>query len=229
MPAVVASPSATPSSAAPTPTPTTTPVTPPVLAGDLKFGSKGSAVAGLQRRLIELGYWVGKDDGKFGETTLQAVWALQKAAGLKPSGHTTAATWAALKAGVRPKARSTSGRAIEVDLKRDLVLFVTNGHVDFILNTSTGGGYTYVSEGQTSVAITPKGRFHTYRIIDGMHKSPLGLMYRPRYFTGGVAIHGDSSVPNHPVSHGCVRISDAAITWIWDNNLDPIGTLVWVY
>lgn len=213
-------------SASPTPTPTPKPV---VLAGNLSIGSKGAVVLAMQQRLNALGYWVGKADGKFGGTTQQAVWALQKAAGLKPSGRTTSATWAALKAGVRPTARSKSGKQIEVDLKRDLVLFVTNGHVDFILNTSTGGGYTYVSQGQTSVAITPRGHFHTYRVIEGMHRAPLGLMYRPRYFTGGVAIHGDSSVPNHPVSHGCVRVSDAAIDWIWANNLDPIGMTVWVY
>ncbi|MCB0961047.1 MAG: L,D-transpeptidase family protein, partial [Acidimicrobiales bacterium] len=27
------------------------------------------------------------------------------------------------------------------------------------------------------------------------------------YFHAGYAVHGASSVPNHPASHGCVRIS----------------------
>jgi lipoprotein-anchoring transpeptidase ErfK/SrfK len=31
------------------------------------------------------------------------------------------------------------------------------------------------------------------------------------------------------VSHGCSRVSDEAINWIWANNLLPIGTDVWVY
>jgi lipoprotein-anchoring transpeptidase ErfK/SrfK len=31
------------------------------------------------------------------------------------------------------------------------------------------------------------------------------------------------------VSHGCVRISNEAIDWVWAQNLDPIGTTVWVY
>ena len=33
------------------------------------------------------------------------------------------------------------------------------------------------------------------------------MLYNPVYFTGGFAIHGAKSVPNHPASHGCVRVS----------------------
>jgi hypothetical protein len=190
---------------------------------------KGAAVTALQQKLTALGYWAGKIDGKYGDATQQAVYALQKAAGLSPSGNFNKATAQALDAGVRPKARSKTGTLIEVDLKRDLVLFVTNGQVKYILNTSTGGGYTFMQDGQRNVAITPKGHFKTYRTIDGPDHGPLGLLWRPRFFTGGVAIHGDSYVPPHPVSHGCVRISNEAIDWVWAQNLDPIGTTVWVY
>jgi lipoprotein-anchoring transpeptidase ErfK/SrfK len=228
--ATSAVPSAVPSAAPspPAPTPATSP-SPTPFTGVLEVGSTSDAVVQLQQRLTELGYWIGTVDGKFGTLTEQALWALQRTAGLAPSGTTTTATWNALTAGTRPKARSTSGHVIEVDLKHELVLFVTNGHVDTILHTSTGGGYSYVSEGVRSLAITPKGHFATYRVIDANHKAPLGWMYRPRYFTGGVAIHGDASVPNRPVSHGCVRVTNAAMDWIWSNNLDPIGTSVWVY
>jgi peptidoglycan hydrolase-like protein with peptidoglycan-binding domain len=225
---------ATSSSASPAassaPSPSSSPsASPTPFTGTLKVGSTGEPVSQLQQRLAELGYWNGKADGKFGTLTEQAVWALQKAAGLAPSGVTTPQTWAALAAGTRPAAKSTSGHVMEVDLKRNLVLFVTNGHVDTILNTSTGGGYSYVSEGRREVAITPKGHFTTYRTIDENHKAPLGWLYRPRYFFEGVAIHGASEVPNYPASHGCVRLTNAAIDWIWANNLDPIGTPVWVY
>ncbi len=179
--------------------------------------------------MTALGYWLGTPNGKFGDATEQAVFALQKVAGIHPSGAINAATQKAIDNGVRPKARNTTGSDIEVDLKRDIVLFVTNGQVKYVINTSTGGGYTYVSQGNTSVAVTPKGHFTTGRTINGMHRSPLGLMYRPRYFNGGIAIHGDSEVPAHPVSHGCVRVSDEAMDWIWKSNLDPVGTHVWVY
>jgi peptidoglycan hydrolase-like protein with peptidoglycan-binding domain len=215
-PAATAPPSTSPSSA------------PPAAEPKLKFGSSGTAVMQLQQRLTSLGYWLGTPNGKFNTTTQQAVFALQKATGISPSGTVAASTWKALAAGTRPVALSTSGRVIEVDLKRDLVLFVTDGQVKYILNTSTGGGYTFYDQGQRNVAVTPKGHYHTNRTIDGLHRSTLGLLYRPRYFNGGIAIHGDSSVPSHPVSHGCVRVTDAAMDWIWKDNLDPVGTEVWV-
>jgi peptidoglycan hydrolase-like protein with peptidoglycan-binding domain len=216
--------SAKPTSAAPGAKPTSA-----ASAGPLRIGDSGPAVVRLQQRLTSLGYWSGAVDGKFGSVTQQAVFALQKAAKLSRSGTVNAATQKALDAGVRPKARSTSGHIIEVDLSRDLLMFVTNGHVDHILNTSTGGGYVYYDQGTRNVAKTPKGHFKTYRVIDAPHRSSLGLLIRPRYFTGGYAIHGDSSVPSYPASHGCVRVSNSAIDWIWANNLDPIGTTVWIY
>lgn len=193
------------------------------------MGSSGAAVSLLQQRLLALGYWLTTVDGKFGATTQQAVYALQKAAGQSPSGVVTAKTWRALNNGVRPSARSTSGTVIEVDLKRDLILFVTNGRVNYILNTSTGGGFVFHENGVREVATTPRGHFTTYRVIDGPHQAPLGLLYRPRYFFQGVAIHGSTSVPPYPVSHGCVRVTYAAINWVWSANLDPIGRTVWVY
>jgi hypothetical protein len=219
-----------PKSSTPKPSPSaTSPPTTPAIPAKLKIGSSGAAVSLLQHKLLALGYWLSKANGTFGATTQQAVYALQKAAGQNPSGVVTAKTWKALNDGTRPTARSKSGTVIEVDLKRDLVLFVTNGHVQYILNTSTGGGYVFFENGRREVATTPKGHFTTYRVIDGPHRSPLGLLYRPRYFFEGVAIHGDSSVPAHPVSHGCVRVTDAAINWIWSAHLDPIGRQVWTY
>jgi lipoprotein-anchoring transpeptidase ErfK/SrfK len=226
-PAVSSTPDTTPS---PSPsTPATTPSTPPARPPTLKIGSKGAAVTELQQQLTALGYWVGKADGHFGTTTQQAVFALQKASGLARSGTVNAKTRAALDAGKRPTAKSTTGKVIEINLKADLLMFVTNGHVDYTLNTSTGGGYVYYDKGERNVAITPKGHFTTYRVIDAPHRSSLGLLIRPRYFHDGFAIHGDSSVPAYPVSHGCVRVSNAAINWIWSKNLDPIGTKVWIY
>ncbi len=234
---VVATSSATPAGSAPgsvppSPSASTSPSpspTPPPSLVNLKVGSKGDAVLMLQQKLTALGYWAGQLDGNFGDVTQQAVFALQKAAGLPRSGTVTAQTEAALAAGTRPAAKSTSGKLIEVDLAHGLLLFVTDGHVDYAINDSTGGGYVYYQEGQRDVAITPKGKFQTYRVVNGPDRSPLGLLIRPRYFHEGFAIHGDDYVPAEPVSHGCVRVSEAAINWIWDNNLDPIGTTVWIY
>jgi peptidoglycan hydrolase-like protein with peptidoglycan-binding domain len=186
-------------------------------------------VLALQQRLSSLGYWLGPASGTFGDSTEQAVYALQKAAGLTRDGIAGPSTLAALASGILPRPRSTSGTVIEVDLEDDLLMFVTDGHVTAVLNTSTGGGYTYTVDGVTSVARTPTGEFQIYRQVDGLVTDSLGQLWRPKYFDGGFAIHGDSSVPPYPVSHGCVRVSNEAIDWIWSNNLAPLGTPVWVY
>ena len=65
----------------------------------------------------------------------------------------------ALNNDVVPTPRTTSGDAIDVDLQRDLVMIVKDGKLATILNCSTGGGYTYVEDGATDVAITPSGHF----------------------------------------------------------------------
>jgi len=195
----------------------------------LEFGDRGRAVAALQTRLSRLGYWLGAADGSFGMTTQQAVYALQKAAGLTADGVYGPKTAAALKKGVLPRVRPASGHVIEVNLTSDLLMIVNGGKLAAVLNTSTGGGYTYTSGGVTAVAHTPTGQFKIFRSVDGMDVSPLGELWRPRYFYGGYAIHGSGSVPPYPVSHGCVRLSDPAIDWIWATGQAPFGTEVMVY
>ena len=216
----------TPATTPTTAPPTTTTVPPAVLIG---LGASGPAVLALQQQLVALGYWLGTPDGTFGDTTEQAVYALQKAAGLDPDGVVGPLTEAALARGARPQPRSTAGYVIEVDLQHDLLMLVSDGRLEYVLNTSTGGGYTYTSDGVTAVADTPQGVFSLYREVDGLVVDSLGQLWRPKFFTGGFAIHGDTYVPPEPVSHGCVRVSNAAIDWMWTDDVAPLGTEVWVY
>jgi peptidoglycan hydrolase-like protein with peptidoglycan-binding domain len=183
----------------------------------------------VQRELSALGYWLGPPDGVFGDATQQAVYALQKSAGLSRDGVVGPSTYAALAKGVRPVPKPASGNLVEVDLGDDLLMILRHGKLYETLNTSTGGGYTYYDQGTTSVAETPQGIFHVYRQVNGLVVDTLGELWRPKYFDTGFAIHGDSYVPPYPVSHGCVRVSNEAIDWIWANNVIPLGTKVWVY
>lgn len=195
----------------------------------LRVGSSGAQVRTLQRRLNTLGYWTGTADGQFGTLTEQAVMALKKVAGLPRDGVVGPQVWKALAKGRRPKARSSSGHVIEIDKKRQVLKVVNNGRVSYTLNTSTGSGATYVSQGVTSIASTPSGHFTVYRQIDGYRHAALGVLYRPKYFNGGIAVHGASSVPGYAASHGCARVTNAAMNWIWRTNKMRIGASVWVY
>lgn len=181
-------------------------------------GDEGPLVEDLQRRLLELGYWLGAPDGDFGTATHHAVVALQKAAGIARDGIVGPVTRDALERGVRPAPASTSGRVVEIDLARQILLVVDDGEVVWTLDTSTGASGTP----------TPPGTFRVVREIDGYRTSPLGVLYRPKYFNQGIAIHGYPSVPPYPASHGCVRVTNAAMDLLWASGAAELGTPVWV-
>jgi peptidoglycan hydrolase-like protein with peptidoglycan-binding domain len=191
-------------------------------------GASGSAVAHLQARLDALGYWV-PVDGRFGPLTTQALYALQKAAGIARTGNFDAATARALDNQVLPQPRSTSGYVAEVDKTRQILMLVSNGRIVKVINVSTGNGARYRSGDGYATAVTPEGNFSIQRQINGLRISELGELYRPKYFTGGYAVHGSPSIPPYPASHGCVRVSNGAINWLWDSGSLPLGTPFHVY
>jgi len=58
---------------------------------------------------------------------------------------------------------------------------------------------------------------------------PLGDLYRPQYFNGGIAVHGLASVPAYPASHGCARVSLPGMSNLWAAGGMTVGTRVLVY
>lgn len=199
------------------PAPAAPTATVPVAATTLQMGMRGPAVRDLQQRLVNLHYWLGAMDGIYGPLTAQAVMAFQKVNGLTPDASAGPQTFAALANPVAPRPQSRSGLVIEVPKQTQVVLQVRNGAVVSIFNSSTGKSSTP----------TPSGHFEVYRQINGWRQSPLGMLYRPKYFTGGYALHGSTSVPSYPASHGCVRVSTRAMDHLWTSV--PIGTPVWIY
>jgi lipoprotein-anchoring transpeptidase ErfK/SrfK len=160
----------------------------------------------------------------------QAVWAFQKANGLPRTGRIDATTQAAFRTATRPRPRTTSGTTIEVDKTRQIVMYVENGFARYTFNASTGSDHPYTLDGVRYSAHTPEGLFSVIRQVDGPDHGPLGTLFRPKYFTWtGIAVHGYTSVPPYPASHGCTRVSNDAINFIWATNLMPIGRTVWVY
>ncbi|MCC6339106.1 MAG: L,D-transpeptidase [Acidimicrobiia bacterium] len=76
-----------------------------------------------------------------------------------------------------------------------------------ITRISSGGGYRYCHSGGCEQAVTPTGRFAFYTRYRGWQHGYLGALYNPVYFNGGIAVHGATSVPLRPASHGCTRIT----------------------
>lgn len=198
----------------------------------------GEATKAVQQRLLDLGFWHSGVDGKYGLTTRQAVMAFQKYLGLRASGEVDADTAAYLAAfPERAHGTADTGDLIEVDKTKQLLFVIRNGMTVLVLNTSTGNGLPYEEEDknspgeiQTGVSITPNGLWKVDRERpEGWWEGDLGEIYRPKYFRGGVAVHGSNSIPNYPASHGCVRVSVPAMDMIWALDLMPMRSVVWVH
>lgn len=181
-----------------------------------------------EERLSKMGYGTGRVDGVIDNATRNALVAFQKWEGLKVTGRLTRADFDAIMAASPPQAKESGYPHVEVDIDRQVLLFIDDeGMVTRALPISSGSNKQYKEKGGSGLAYTPRGRFRINAKISGWRKSPLGLLYYPNYFSGGVAIHGNPSVPHQPQSHGCIRIPMSAAVEV--SRLLPIGTIVLIY
>jgi len=112
-----------------------------------------------------------------------------------------------------------------------LLYTVSSGEIEWVFNASTGTEQPYQHPGgYTAIADTPPGRHDVFYQYDGTQPGELGPLYRPKYFhRDGIAVHGYGKVPPYPASHGCVRVTFAAMDLIWASGLMPEGSTVLVY
>jgi peptidoglycan hydrolase-like protein with peptidoglycan-binding domain len=188
-------------------------------APTLSYGSTGPLVLQVLRRLGSLGYVVPSPRTTFDGDVLQSVYAFEKAQGLERAGVADPSFWQRLAhpRPLEPRHRFPA-RHIEVDKTRQILLLVRDGKVALVVPVSTAGISGYY---------TPEGTFAIYRKVPGYDPSPLGVLYKPMYFTGGYALHGNPSVPPYPASHGCVRMPNFVIERLYDT--EPYGETVIVY
>jgi peptidoglycan hydrolase-like protein with peptidoglycan-binding domain len=209
--------------------PLPTPEPSPVVDNTPHVGSRGPVIQDLEQKLASLGYMVGKVDGVFDSATRHGLIAFQKVEGLPRTGRGDPSAIQKLATATPPGPRySTPANHLEVDIARQVVFVVRGGAVTAILPTSTGSNKNFTSEGWTRRAVTPNGQFKVSRKINGMRISPLGELYKPSYFNGGIAFHGNGSVPTYAASHGCVRLPMPFADWFFAN-ASPPGMVVYVY
>jgi hypothetical protein len=180
-----------------------------------------------EQRLSELGYWTGPVDGVFDTGSQAALIAFQKWEGRTVDGRLTRDEVEAIRSAEGPRARDAGYAHVEVDLDRQVLLLINQSGDVRVLPVSTGNGKEFVSDGQTSIAYTPRGRFVVYDKTFGWEDGALGSVFYANYISGGVAIHGYESVPTRPASHGCIRIPMFAAREV--SRLLPLGTIVLVY
>jgi cell wall hydrolase len=173
----------------------------------LARGSKGPLVLMLETRLKALNYPCGTVDGTYDARTRDAVYAFQKYERMKRTGKVTAEVWERLLAAQAPKpVLDKSGRRIEVDLTRQILMMIVDNKVIMTIHVSTG---------KTG---TPTGTWHIRTRVKGWRPTSLGPVWSPSYFMARNAIHGYPSVPLYPASHGCVRTP----IWVQNSLIDEI-------
>ena len=164
----------------------------------LGLGSHGPRVRAVQVRLADLGYLpAGAVDGVFGMRTWHAVVAFQGWQRLERTGLVSLGTRSALATANRPRPWARRGRALELDLRRQVLLVVAGGRTVRAVHVSSARpGYG-----------TPRGAFHVYR-RERLSWSVRYQVWIPYalYFSGGYAVHGYGDVPAYAASHGCVRV-----------------------
>jgi peptidoglycan hydrolase-like protein with peptidoglycan-binding domain len=187
-----------------------------------------TGVKTAEARLADLGYRPGRVDGVVDGNTRRALVVFQKWENRKVTGQLSRNEFDAIINATAPQPRDSGYRHIEVDLDRQLLLLTDDeGAITKLLPISTGSNKRYNEKGIRGLAYTPTGRFRIYAKIAGWRKSPLGLLYYPNYFSDGLAIHGSTSVPNTPQSHGCIRIPMWAATEI--SKAMPVGSILLIY
>jgi peptidoglycan hydrolase-like protein with peptidoglycan-binding domain len=208
-PAVTAPPSTAPVAAGAV---VTTPTTPPPGLGT---GARGAEVAALEKRLETLLYDVGKVDDVYDQNTAYGVMAFQKVHGMARTGRATDDVIAAVATATQPPALVPNGgeNRVEVDIPRQVLFLYKSNTLQKIVTISSGNNPRFCSEGWCRRAVTPGGSYGFYRQGRGWETGPLGSLYNPIYFNGGIAVHGSRSVPAQPASHGCIRIPMSVAEW----------------
>src|SRR5919204_4563945 len=184
-----------------------------VFVPNLRVGSTGRSVYGLEQRLNELHFALATVDGYYGIDTSDAVVAFQKLHGLPRTGATDLRFWRVLDRASVPTPRYGGAKHVEVSKERQVLFLVNGGLVTLIVPVST-----------RATGNTPVGVWHVYSRVPGYNAEQ---MYYSSFFVGAFAIHGYHSVPPYPASHGCVRIPIWVAPRVY--SLIDYGTTVYIY
>jgi N-acetylmuramoyl-L-alanine amidase len=135
---------------------------------NLSQGSRGSEVKDLQRKLVQIGYQVGKVDGLYGKSTTAAVKRFQKNRGLKVDGIAGRETIQELK---RLTGESTNSGGKKVGFK--------NSDVNLLARCiySEGRGEPYI--GQVAIGACVMNRIKS----SSFPNTIAGVVYQPKAFS----------------------------------------------
>ena len=88
---------------------------------------------------------------------------------------------------------------------------------------------TTTTSSTTTTTIRPSTTTSTTVVSESLGRGDTGPAVADLQRRLRIAVHGYHSVPPYPASHGCVRVTEAAMDWIWANDVMPMGSTVWVH
>jgi hypothetical protein len=186
------------------------------LGGSVSGGSGKAKIRVAQIALKRLAF-VTPVNGRWDGATSRAAIAFRKTNGMARTGGSISKKGFAMllngKGGFKLKYPG-SGKHVEADLSRQVLVLARNGKPERIYHTASGAPATP----------TVVGSFRFYRKSPGTNAKG---MVHSSYFIRGYAIHGYSSVPTGPASHGCLRVpipnARSIFDWI------SLGDRIYVY
>lgn len=209
----------------------------------LQASAASATVREAQQIATHFGLPVGTVDGEFGPKTARGLCAFRYISGMTPSRATVSTAlltsmrsyknqYASLSAIPAPT-KSGSNTYVVVNMTCQTMFYVESGKYVRVMPVSTGmdghrtptGTYTLgnTNRGWSCSTIYPEscsrhtaGRF--------AYISNYGNMYNKRLFkSGGYYVHGSTSVPTYPASHGCIRVTVSDSDWLYDHvgNVTP--------
>lgn len=181
----------------------------------LHVGSSGKDVRTFNRLLRKQGY-VPSGGRRFTGRTGRAVVAFRKVNGMPRITRSTSGIFRKLaddRGTYEPK-HPGSGKHAEVNIARQVLVLADGDKAQRIYHISSGASSTP----------SDRGHYRFYRRQPGYNNL---RMYYSTYYNRGEAIHGYSSVPTGPASHGCIRtpIPDAVSIYNWVQ----LGMSIYVY
>ena len=237
--------------ATPSPVPSSTPIPTPepfTYSRKLDYGSSGTLVEKLQRRLLELGFYNAKVSGGYYEVTKKAVRDFQCHNGLEPDGVAGRQTQellfseAALPVHAQPRPSPTPQPArytLMVDVANQIVRAYTydeNGEYtvlvrEMICSTGTKKNPTPLG---TTIMPSKRARWGYFPTWDS-HAQYLTRIDSANAFHSVLYYQADETLLSvesfdalgTPASHGCVRLYVSDAKWIYDNC--EAGTIITVY
>lgn len=192
-----------------------------------------SSVANAQRIMTKFGIPTGPVDGLSGSQTSRGLCIFRYMSGLSVSrSNLDSATYTKLKqydaayTSLRQiRAKSTSEYLVAHQTCQAMV-YARSGYYQRVMAISTGiPGHTTPS-GSYALGYTQKGWSCSTLYPESCTKqttgrfayiSNYGNMYNMRQVTGPIYVHGSTSVPTYPASHGCIRVTVSDSDWMYDN------------